>query len=169
MGILDNILGGGDDEQQVTTEINYPDWWEKLYQPTMESLNPIYQAQAANPVHPLAQIAYRGMAEQALAGSPMRQGGMNYISQLMGGPAGGFPAQQPTGPQPQQTQTPPASPLDDIDFGGRPPAPPPPPAAPAQPAAAPPQERQAQLMSDMNSMVKIYDPRLGREVWVSNH
>jgi hypothetical protein len=162
---MGGILGGGDSgDQEVTTKVSYPDWWMKMFRPAMESLQPIYQAQAQQPIHPLAQMAYQGIAQQAVNGSPMRQQGMDYISQLLGGPA---PARTP----PPGTADPSGNPLAGIDWSGAPPSPPPPPPAaqPPPPPGAPPAARQEQLIEDMNKLVQLYDPRTGRNIWVSNH
>jgi hypothetical protein len=114
---MGGVFGGGD--SKVKNEVNYPDWFDALYIPTLKELDKVRQAQLEQPVHPLAQMAYQGIAQQAMQGSPFVDQSMGWLQSMIGGqapqmapqqvPAAGNPAPRP-GVRP---------PLPPIDWSGR--------------------------------------------------
>jgi hypothetical protein len=98
-GVIDGVLGGG--SETVRTDVNYPDWFDELYIPALQDMQGLYERQRNAPIHPLAGMAYRGIAEQAMQGSPFIDQSMGWLTGLING----------TGQQPQMPQGGRATPL----------------------------------------------------------
>jgi hypothetical protein len=112
---MGGVFGGGD--SKVKNEVNYPDWFDALYIPTLKELDKVRQAQLEQPVHPLAQMAYQGIAQQAMQGSPFVDQSMGWLQSMM--PpidwSGRIPIAQPNQPTPNRPQPQPQPQEPDLD------------------------------------------------------